>query len=599
MNRDENPFSAGAVACLAAAAVFLLGILILAVRLKALQVDSPADYNYANVRQSERRVQTEGLRGRILDRNGVVLADNRTSLSIVCDVSRFRKRGWTRTVGGIEHAIEKVAKVTGLPTTVTRKKIERHVHQELARPLVCWKDVDRVALAKFFENSRDLPGFSCKEESVRHYPFGSMASHLIGYVSRARGDVVAGDEKFNFFEPEMDGRSGVERYYNSFLRGVPGERRIRVDALGYAISEWTTVESAPGPDLTLTLCSRIQRAAEEVMADCKGAFVVLDPRTGDVLASVSAPGYDLNAFIPYISKEDYGALRDDPASPFLDRAMTGLYAPGSTYKPIVALAALAAGMSAEEPYTCLGVYEAGGMSLRCTSRWGHGPLEMEEAIMRSCNPYFCNLGVKIGTNEIFRVSRQFGLGSKTGIDFVNDSAGVVPNADWKMSRYSERWYLGDLVQMSIGQGMLLVTPLQMARVAGALGTGRLVTPRLKSDIPVESAKLPFSKEHFDIVRNGMFKVVNGNGIARGTGFRAGKDVPVSVSGKTGTAEIGRGATRRKNAWFIAYAPSENPEVALAVIVEDAEGGGIDAAPRAAAVLREVFASRQENGGGEK
>lgn len=591
MNRNETPFSEGALVCLSAAAVFVMGMLLLVVRLKTLQVDSSADYNYANVRQSERRVQTEGLRGRILDRNGTVLAGNRTSLSIVCDVSRFRKRGWKRTVDEIERAVAEVAEVTGLPATVTRRKIERHVHQELARPLECWKDVDRVALARFFENSRSFPGFSCREEAVRFYPYGSVASHLIGYVSHARGDIVAGDEKFNFFEPEMDGRSGVERYYNGFLRGVPGERRIRVDALGYAISEWTTVESAPGPDLVLTLDSRIQRAAESEMAGCRGAFVVLDPRSGDILASVSAPGFDLNAFIPYIGREEYAALRDDPAKPFLDRAMTGLYAPGSTYKPIVALAALASGEPAEETYSCMGFYEAGGMRLRCTSRWGHGPLEMTEAIMRSCNPYFCNIGVKAGTNAICRASRAFGLGAKTGVDFVSDSAGVVPDAEWKMSRYSERWYFGDLVQMSIGQGMLLVTPLQMARVAGAIGTGRIVTPRLKSDIPVESSPLPFSRKHLDIVREGMRMVVAGNGIARGTGFRAGKDVPVSVSGKTGTAEIGRGATRRKNAWFIAYAPSEDPEVALSVIIENAEGGGVDAAPKAAAVLREIFAGR--------
>ena len=329
------------------------------------------------------------------------------------------------------------------------------------------------------------------------------------------------------------------------------------------------------------------------MKGLKGAFVALDPRTGDILASVSMPGYDLNAFIPFISEEEYAKLRNDPDRPFLDRAMSGLYAPGSTFKPIVALAALASGVSCQFQYNCTGVYEAGGMRLRCASRWGHGELAMTEAIMRSCNPYFCALGVKIGTNEICRASRAFGLGSKTGVDFVSDSAGVVPDADWKMSRYGERWYFGDLVQMSIGQGMLLATPLQMARVAGAIGTGMLVTPRLKIDIPVEKKALPYSREHLEIVREGMRMVVTGNGISRGTGFRAGKDVPVSVSGKTGTAEIGRGATRRKNAWFIAYAPSEKPEIAVAVVIENAEGGGVDAAPRVAVVLKEFFAARNQ------
>lgn len=594
MTRNEELFSLADIMCLVVSSVFVLGMLFLIVRLKSLQVDTSADYNYANVRQSERRVQTEGLRGRILDRNGNVLAGNRTSLSIVCDVARFRRRNWTRTVDEIVEAIENVAKVTRLPLSVTRRKIERHVRQELARPLECWKDVPRVALARFFEHSNELPGFSCKERSERFYPYGSMACHIIGYVSHARGDVVAGDEKFNFFEPEMDGRAGVESYYNEFLRGVPGERRIRVDALGYAISEWTIAESAPGPDLKLTLDMKLQRSAEEVMAGLKGAFVALDPRNGDILASVSVPEYDLNSFIPFIGEDEYAKLRNDPDRPFLDRAMSGLYAPGSTFKPIVALAALESGFSSKTQYNCMGVYEAGGMRLRCASRWGHGDLAMEEAIMRSCNPYFCSLGAKIGTNEICRASRAFGLGSKTGVDFLADSAGVVPDADWKMSRYGERWFFGDLVQMSIGQGMLLATPLQMARVAGAIGTGMLVTPRLKIDIPVEKTKLPYSKEHLEIVREGMRMVVSGDGISRGTGFRAGKDVPVSVSGKTGTAEIGRGATRRKNAWFIAYAPSENPEIAVAVVIENAEGGGVDAAPRVATVMKEFFAGRSQN-----
>jgi penicillin-binding protein 2 len=330
------------------------------------------------------------------------------------------------------------------------------------------------------------------------------------------------------------------------------------------------------------------------MAGLKGAFVALDPRNGDILASVSVPEYDLNSFIPFIGEDEYAKLRNDPDRPFLDRAMSGLYAPGSTFKPIVALAALESGFSSKTQYNCMGVYEAGGMRLRCASRWGHGDLAMEEAIMRSCNPYFCSLGAKIGTNEICRASRAFGLGSKTGVDFLADSEGVVPDADWKMSRYGERWFFGDLVQMSIGQGMLLATPLQMARVAGAIGTGMLVTPRLKIDIPVEKTKLPYSKEHLEIVREGMRMVVSGDGISRGTGFRAGKDVPVSVSGKTGTAEIGRGATRRKNAWFIAYAPSENPEIAVAVVIENAEGGGVDAAPRVATVMKEFFAGRSQN-----
>ena len=213
---------------------------------------------------------------------------------------------------------------------------------------------------------------------------------------------------------------------------------------------------------------------------------------------------------------------------------------------------------------------------------------MRHALMKSCNPYFCNLGIDIGTNALVRTAHSFGLGAKTGIDFGVDMTGVVPDAAWKMRMYHERWYVADLVQMSIGQGMLLVSPLQMARVAGALGTGALVTPRLKADLPVSLRELPVPGKDLEIVREGMRMVVYGDGESRGTGWRAGEGVPVTVCGKTGTAEVGMGENRRKNVWFIAFAPAENPTVSLAIVVENGESGGGTAAPKAGAILRAAF-----------
>lgn len=601
MRGNESPSAVSDFACAAVAAVILLGLVFVAVRLKALQVDSAADYGYANARQSVRRVQTDGPRGRILDRNGVVLAGDRVSTDIVCDVARFRRSRRERTVEEIARAIAEVEAVVGQPPRATEERIRRHLRDELARPLVCWRDVDHDALARFLEHSRRFPGFSCRETVERVYPQGSSAAHLVGYVGRDRGEVVAGDEKFNYFEPELTGRAGVERYYNGFLRGVPGEVKVRVDALGYAIEERTAVEAAPGPDLALTLDMRIQRAAERVLEGCRGACVVIDPRSGDVLAFASAPGFDPNDFVPRLGEDRYAAMRADPAKPLLNRASGGTYAPGSTFKPVVALAALSLGVPPEATYECTGVFTLGEMRLRCASRWGHGVLDMRHAMMKSCNPYFCNLGMEAGTNAVVAAAREFGLGEKTGIDFGVDAAGVVPDAEWKLRSCGERWFSGDLAQMSIGQGMLLVTPLQMARVAGAIATGRLVTPRLKLDAPVESRPLAFREEHLDVVREGMRMVVAGEGTSSGTGRRAGEGVAVDVSGKTGTAEIGVGERRRKNAWFIAYAPSENPTVALAIVVENAEGGGVTAAPKAAEVLKAIFGERQtsENEGRER
>ena len=581
MNRDESIVSD--LACWAVAAVFVFGLAVLALRLKEVQVEDAADYSYANARQSVRRVQTDGVRGRIIDRNGVVLADNRKSVSIVCKSAFFQKRTWEATVANIETALSNVAAAVGSPSPLTRRDIRRHIDQTLAMPLVAWRDVGEKELARFCEHDRELPGFSVLETEERVFPQGRLASHLIGYVGRDRGESEAGDEKFNFYLPEMRGRSGLEIYYDSFLRGVPGERKVLVDARGFAIREWTVVESKRGPDLRISLDARIQRVAEEQLLGCKGACVVLDPRNGDVIAMVSSPGYDPNEFVPRLSSKLYSSYAENPAKPLLNRASGGAYAPGSTFKPITALAGLKSGFPELVRHECTGVFVFGGMHLRCARRWGHGPLDMRHAIRESCNPYFCSLAADIGTNAVISAARAFGLGEKTGIDLGVDMAGTVPDGEWKMRMYGERWYPGDLPQMAIGQGMLLASPLQMARVAGAIGTGYLVAPRLKLDIPVRREPLPFSKKQLDVVREGMRMVVDG-----GTGRRGGERVAAAVSGKTGTAEIGRGETRRKNAWFIAFAPSEAPSAAVAMIVENGESGGGTAAPRVRNVLAAMF-----------
>ena len=564
-------------------AVFAAGLAVLAVKLKEIQVDDAADFNYEKSRQSVRRVQTAGPRGRILDRRGRVLAGNRRCVSISCRPSAFRKRTWDATAAAIAQAVSNAAAVVGRPSRLTARDIRRHVDTSLAVPLVAWSDIDEAALARFSENEWRLEGFFASETEERSYPFGSLACHLIGYVGRERATGDGGDQKFNFREMELCGRSGMELRYNGFLAGVPGERRVLVDARGFTEREWTVAPARRGPDLSLTLDVDIQRAAEAQLAGCRGACVVLDPRDGSVLAFASAPGYDLRAFVPVLPHAVYDGLLKDPAKPLLNRASGGLYAPGSTFKPVTALAGLRLGWPAEEEYECTGVYLCGEMKLRCSRRWGHGPVDMCGAIKSSCNTYFCNLGQDIGTNALCTAARDFGFGAPTGVDFTDDKGGVVPDDAWKRRTYAERWYPGDLAQMSIGQGMLLVTPLQMAVAAGAIGTGWLAVPHVRSGATPVRKALPFDRAHLDVVRRGMRMVVDG-----GTGVLAGSGVPVAVSGKTGTAEVGAGERRRKNTWFIAYAPADRPAAALALLVEDGESGGGTAAPRAAEVLKAVF-----------
>jgi len=587
MKRDEVSFG-GRAACVLAAVVFAAGLVRLCMGLREIQVDDAADYGYANIRQSVRRVQTAGVRGRIVDRNGTVLAANRISISIVCLPAAFQKRTWEDTAASIESAAHRLGEELGRSPQFSTRGVRRHISQSLAMPLVAWRDVDERELAVFSEREAEFPGFAVSESVEREYPAGSAAAHVIGYVGRDRGDSEAGDEKFNYFTPEMRGRSGLEAYYDSFLRGVPGERKVLVDARGFAISEWMVAAAKSGPDLRLALDLRLQREVEKQLRGLTGACAVIDPRNGDVLAMASNPGFNPNDFVPTLDHETYGRYSGDPAKPLLNRASAGMYAPGSTFKPVTALAGLSSGRDADEEYECVGAFELGMLRLRCTATWGHGLLDLRHAIMKSCNSYFCDMGMHVGTNALAAAAHAFGLGSKTGHDLGADAAGVVPDGEWKMRTYGEKWYSGDLAQMSIGQGMLLATPLQMARVAGAIGTGFLVTPRLKSDAPSSRMALPFDKRHLEIVRESMRLVVSGDGESRGTGRRGGEHVAVPVSGKTGTAEVGIGANRRKNAWFIAYAPSDAPSVALALVVENGESGGITAAPKAANILKAVF-----------
>jgi len=588
MNVTEPDCPISRVFCVILAGVFAVGLVQLGVRLKEVQVDGAAAYSYASTRQSVRRVQVGGSRGRILDRHGRTLADNRLALSIVCQPSEFQQRTWEGTVAAISQAVERVAATLGKPSPLTHRSIRRHVNQSLALPLTVWGDIGEDELAVFSEHAEAFPGFDVTETEERVYPQGALAAHVLGYVGRDRRAAESGDERFNFIDSEMRGRSGAELYYDSFLRGVPGERKLLVDARGFAIREWTVTEPRGGPDLVLSIDMAIQREVESQLHGVRGACAVLDPGTGDVLALASAPGFDPNAFVPSLSPELYAKLAEDSDKPLLNRASGGAYAPGSIFKPITALAGLSVGYPEGDAYCCTGVFELGGLHLRCSRRWGHGSLDMRHALMMSCNPYFCNLVTVCGSNALIRTARAFGLGAKTGIDFSVDMAGTVPDAGWKERMFGERWYPGDLAQMAIGQGMLLVSPLQMARMAGAVGTGFLVTPHLKRDVPPERHPLPFPARHLAVVREGMRMVVAGDGTVQGTGWRGGVDVPVPVSGKTGTAEVGLGATRRKNTWFIAYAPSTAPRVAVALVVENGESGGSTAAPRVGAILRKVF-----------
>lgn len=590
----ERPSIVSDFACWGVAAVFLLGLVVLAVNLYAVQVDGSAEMRFAAQEQSVRRIRLAPPRGRIVDRNGIVLAGNRPCFSIVCHCEYFGRRRWADSAKAIVAAAREVSFATGLECPLTETNVVRYLVRDVSMPLTVWDDVDRFAFERFCEHSRMFPGFSVVEREERDYPYGSLAAHVLGFTGSSEPAESESEGRFYYRQKEMSGRAGLEYFYDAYLHGVPGVEMLTVDSRCLAVARETVVGAERGPDLELTIDAKIQRAAERELDGQRGACVVIDPRNGDVLAAASAPVYDLTSLVPRLSSEmnaAYVGNRD-----YRNRFSCETYAPGSTFKPITALAALAAGVPSGETYDCTGVFRLGEWRLHCSRRWGHGLENMRTALRDSCNPYFCALGNEIGTNALIRAARAMGLGAPTGVDLPGEVGGVVPDGEWKKRVYGEKWYPGDLPQMSIGQGMLTVTPLQMACVAGAVATGRLVRPHFKKEVldSVDRGQVPFSAAQLRVVREGMTAVVNdplGSGVKGGEGVVDANGVKVTVAGKTGTAEVGVGERRRKNTWFIAYAPAASPKVAVAMVIEDGVSGGSTAAPKVAAVLREAMGGR--------
>ena len=591
--------------------IFLFGFLVLGVSLYRLQTEKAGEFAEVETTQTTRRISVPALRGRILDRSGHVLADCRPSRCIVCNLEELQQRGGrSNTVNAIDMAVDALSEAIGVTRTITREQIASHVARASALPLAVWRDLDERSFARFAERADMFPGFALSVRAERRYPYGTLAAHVIGYTGRGRpgedsAALPAEAQGAHFFEElEMKGRKGVEGFYNRYLAGFPGERFLRVDARGFrprqsagkelADAAADDVAPADGLDLELTLDIGVQEELERQLEGVIGAGVVLDPRDGAVIAMASAPTFDPNDCIPRLSAAVYASLTNAPAKRGQNRAISEAYAPGSTFKPITALAALATGWLPDDVYDCIGVYQLGQWKLRCWDYYGHGPINMRQALEHSCNTFFCNIGSAIGTNALIEAAHAFGLGECTGIDIGGETPGVVPDESWKMRHYREKWYPGDTCQMSIGQGMLLVTPLQMAVVAAALGNGgTVVKPYLHkkegeaTPSQARGRSVPFPEEHLDLIREGMRDVVTS-----GTGKKIAADLAVTCAGKTGTAEIGKGDTKRKNTWVIAFAPYENPTAAVAMIVERGESGGKTVGPRVNAVLAKIFGRRK-------
>lgn len=569
----------------------LLGLL--AAALWRVQVAQGRQFEVDLERQSVRRVRLPGARGRILDREGRPLAANRPSYCIAIYLEELRRAGKrARIEDVVMERLEQLGGIIGREVELSRQAVREHILETLPLPLLAWRDLDEVELARFAEHAGYWPEVDVFIEAVRVYPEGQTACHLLGSV-KFTSKIDDAERPYHYYYPETVGRSGLEKRFDEMLAGTPGGRLLRVDVSGYRHEELAMREPEAGSDLLLAIDVKAQRAAEEALQGVEGAVVVLDPRNGDVLALASAPTYDPNVFVPHLPEEAWDRLRYDPGKPLVNRAVAGTYAPGSVFKPAVAFAALENGrIHAETRFTCPGYFELGNARFACWYKYGHGVQTVRDALRNSCNVFFYETGLATGREMIAHMASALGFGEVTGIDLDYEASGRIP-----IGRQDQGWYSGDTCNFSIGQGPVTVTPLQIAVMAATIANGGSVPwPRLVLGVrspdregfdpvpPRMSNQMNWSPRSLALVQGGMRDVVMHRG---GTG-RLARVPGLDAAGKTGTAEYGPKGNDKKRAWMIAYAPTTNPRYALAIVVDEGQGGGVDAAPRVQFLLSRLF-----------
>lgn len=531
-------------------------------------------------------------RGWILDRHGKPLANNRTD---------FRVDLIPQRIVDAEQTITQLAKLLALePDDVDR--IREDLEKSAGfRPVQVADKLTYDQYAAVSVRLPDLPGVAPSQGFSRHYPAGATVGHLLGYVGAATAEDYKARKDPLLITPGFKvGKDGLERSFDRFLTGKPGAKRVEVTARGKIMQELTTRPDTPGRTARLTIDAGLQEYAGRRLATQSGSIVVIDCTNGDVLALASMPSFDPNSFSDGISHLEYEMLSKDDHVPLRNKTLQGLYPPGSTVKPMVGLALLEAGVSPQDTITCSGAIRVGNTLFHCHKRRGHGPLNLRGAIAQSCDIYFYQMAQRIGMDRIASMAHRVGMGQKFDLPFPSQSYGTVPDPAWKERKYNQKWQVYDTVNATIGQGYMLINPLQMAVMAARLATGRQLNPNfiLGAQRP-EPAPVGVSEEHLVVIRDAMSAVVNGGG----TGGAARMNIPgVMIAGKTGTAQVRRitmaeraGGVRgnaglpfklRDHALFQGFAPFDNPRFAISCIIE--HGGHINRAEDAPMIASDTM-----------
>jgi penicillin-binding protein 2 len=607
-SRGSDPFFERGLRLLAAGMAVAFAIFL--VRLVQLQVVQGDEHLQRSQRNSIRTERLTAPRGEILDRKGRVLATTRPAFHLEVVPSELRDPPRTLAV---------LALLLGDEPERLRASFGEPRGRARFQPLRLSDDLDFERLARVESHRHALPGVLTEVRPYRQYPHGALAAHLLGSLGEVSPTQLE-SERFEDYRPgDVVGKSGVEAQLEPFLRGRAGGRNVVVDVAGREVEVLDRVEPRPGARVVLALDLDLQRVAEEALAasappgePVSGAVVALDPRDGGVLALASLPSYDPNAFSGRVDTVVWRSLTSDPMKPLQNRALSGQYPPGSTYKAYVAAAALEEKLRAPKTTVfCPGGFAFGNRTYRCWKRGGHGTVGLLRSLMESCDVYYYRAGLDLGIDRMAEYVKSFGLGAVTGIGLDGEQPGLVPTTAWKQRRFGQAWMPGETVSASIGQGYNLLTPLQLAVSYAAIANGgHVMRPRLVLEVvdpggavtpqPArEIRRVPVSDANLALVREGLHAVVDA---PSGTGARA-RVAGLEVAGKTGTAQVVRlektaGKTGlaiprpyRDHAWFASFAPADAPEIVVAVLVEHGGGGGSNAAPIAQKVLQRWWDDR--------
>ena len=555
----------------------------LALALVYTQVIKYAYYSRLSKDNAIRIIPIDGPRGGIFDRNGVALVSDRISFNVALVYQELKNR-------------EKLIRLLMNTLGIERRDIEDGIEKASGKPYAPVTIVDDIDKDKAFvleEESFNVRGLVIQTRSMRDYPYKNIGAHLLGYLSEISEAELERMKEYGYRAKDLIGRDGVEKYYDNYLSGVDGGIQIQVDNRGRLVRTLGLKEPVKGKDLRLTIDVGLQSVCDKALEGKRGAIIAMDPNTGEVLALSSSPNFDPNVFVrPEGSPERVKLVRDKRMYPLLNRAISGMYQPGSIFKIVVAIAALDTGrISRQTRFNCPGYFTLGTSKFACWKEGGHNSQNVVDALMNSCNVFFYNTGRAVGVDNIEEYAKIFGFSKTVGIDLPGEAKGIVPGRFWKRNVKKDSWYEGDTVNLAIGQGYLLVTPIQaLEMISIVANNGKAVKPYIvkridSSEIGAAAPHdLNFNKNAIRAVRDGLYKVVNAE---NGTGKRARLE-GVTVGGKTGTAENPGGLT---HAWFCGFAPFDNAKMSLVVFLEHGGKGGLEPSE----IAKEIFAVAKSKG----